>query len=424
LYGAGDFEGGGGVSRKLTIVFFDAGGGHRSAAEALKSVLERGEQRWQVELLNLQEQLDKLDMLRKATGIRIQDAYNLILRKGWTRLTPQLLPVLQGVVRIFHRPTVKMLREYWKQNPSDVVMSVIPHFNRALAESISQSSPGTAFVTLLTDFADYPPHFWMERESQYLICGTERAEQQALEMGHDRSHVFLASGMVMKPKFYQKTTVNRIEERKRLGLDPHLPTGIVLFGGHGSSAMLDIVKRIDSGKSRLQLILICGKNQKLLATAKTLKTRFPVFAEGFTQNVDYYMALSDFFIGKPGPGSISEALQFHLPVIVECNGRTLPQERYNARWVTEKRMGIVLKSFRRINAGVEQLLEPSAFAELRANAGAYSNRALLEIPEFLEQIVERHSSRVAGLGSPVTTKNMLEKVALVSLASPLEASAT
>src|SRR6266403_4891849 len=106
------------MSRKLTIVFFDAGGGHRSAAEALKSVLETQQRPWDVQLLNLQEQLDKLDLLRKATGIRIQDAYNLILRKGWTRLTPQLLPVLQGVVRVFHRPTVNMLREYWKQNPS------------------------------------------------------------------------------------------------------------------------------------------------------------------------------------------------------------------------------------------------------------------------------------------------------------------
>src|SRR6266446_865939 len=166
-------------------------------------------------------------MLRKATGIRIQDAYNLILRKGWTRLTPQLLPVLQGVVRIFHRPTVKMLRKYWKQNPSDLVMSVIPHFNRALAESISKSSPGTALVTLLTDFADYPPHFWMERESQYLICGTDRAELQAYALGHDRNHVFLASGMVMKPKFYQKTAVNRVEERKRLGLNSSTHKGSV-----------------------------------------------------------------------------------------------------------------------------------------------------------------------------------------------------
>src|SRR5260370_33070246 len=131
------------------------------------------------------------------------------------------------------------------------------------------------------------------------------------------------------------------------------------------------------------------------------------------------MALYDFFIGKPGPGRISEAVQFHFPVIVECNGKTLPQERYNAQWVTENRMGIVLKSFRRINAGVEQLLEPATFAELRANAGAYSNRALFEIPQFLEQIVERQNS---ALGASRTTNNMLEQAASGSPASRLKAS--
>ena len=389
------------MGRRLTIVFFDAGGGHRSAAEALKIVLET--QRWQVTLLNLQEQLDKLDLLKKVTGLRIQDGYNLILRKGWTRLTPQLLPILQAVVRVYHRPTVKMLRKYWKENPADMVLSVIPHFNRALEESIRKTMPDAAFVTLLTDFADYPPHFWMERESQYLICGTERAELQAYALGHDRNHVFLASGMVMKPKFYQKTSVNRVAERNRLGLNAETPTGIVLFGGAGSATMLDIVKRLNASQADLQLILICGKNQKLLNAVKTLKTRFPVFAEGFTQNVDYYMALADFFIGKPGPGSISEALQFHLPVIVECNGRTLPQERYNAQWVTENRMGIVLKTFRQINAGVEQLLEPKAFAEFKANASAYNNRALFEIPEFLEEILQRNESAASALGVPIAS---------------------
>lgn len=399
------------MGRKLTIVFFDAGGGHRSAAEALKSVLETQQHPWEVHLLNLQDELDKLDLLRRITGIRIQDAYNLILRKGWTRLTPQLLPVLQAVIRAYHPATVRMLCKYWEQHPCDMVISVIPHFNRALRESITKTIAAAPFVTLLTDLADYPPHFWVERESEYIICGTERAEQQALALGHDHSHVFLASGMVMKPRFYQKPSVNRTEGRRKLGLDPALPTGIVLFGGHGSSTMVDIVQRLDSGSNKLQLILICGKNQKLRGKIKSLKTRFPVFAEGFTQEVDYYMALSDFFIGKPGPGSISEALQFHLPVIVECNGRTLPQERYNAQWVTEKRLGIVLKSFRRIIEGVENLLEPATFAELKSNASAYSNRALLEIPGFLDEILERHGSRAVGLAAPVLTKNAFEGAA-------------
>ncbi|MGH9642789.1 MAG: hypothetical protein ACRD3Q_10205, partial [Terriglobales bacterium] len=182
------------MGRKLTIVFFDAGGGHRSAAEALKCVLESQPHPWQVHLLNLQDELDRLDLLRRTTGIRIQDAYNLILRKGWTRLTPQLLPVLQAVIRMYHRPTVTALCKYWNQHPADMVLSVIPHFNRALVESIRATMPAAPFVTLLTDLADYPPHFWMERESEYLICGTEKAERQALALGHDHYHVFLASG--------------------------------------------------------------------------------------------------------------------------------------------------------------------------------------------------------------------------------------
>lgn len=408
--------------RKLTIVFFDAGGGHRSAAEALKSVLESQPHPWHVHLLNLQDELDRLDLLRRTTGIRIQDAYNLILRKGWTRLTPQLLPVLQAVIHLYHCATVNLLNKHWATHPADMVLSVIPHFNRALAESIRATMPGVAFVTLLTDLADYPPHFWMERESEYLIFGTERAQQQALQLGHDPDHVLLTSGMVMKPRFYEKRALNRIQERKKLALDPDLPTGIVLFGGHGSSTMVDIVKCLDRGKSNLQLILICGNNPKLLAKLRSLETetRFPIFAEGFTQEIDYYMSISDFFIGKPGPGSISEALQCHLPLIVECNGRTLPQERYNAQWITENRLGIVLRSFRKIASGVEELLTPATFDELRTNARAYSNRALLEIPGWLSQIFERSSSIDILPDSPVHIKNAFERAAWSSIMSRAE----
>jgi glycosyl transferase family 28 len=409
------------MDRKITIVFFDAGGGHRSTAEALKAVLESQSRPWRVELLNLQELLDRLDVLKKLTGLRIQDGYNLILRKGWTRLTPQLLLVLQSVVRVYHRPTVKMLGEYWKVNPTDLVLSVVPHFNRALVESIRKAMPSARFVTLITDLADYPPHFWIERESEYLICGSEKARQQAFAYGHDRDHVFLASGMVMRPKFYAKTSLSRTEERIKLGLDGNTPTGIVLFGGHGSSTILNIVNRLNAGNTSLQLILICGKNQKLLSAVKKLRTRFPMFAEGFTQSVDYYMALSDFFIGKPGPGSISEALQFDLPVMVECNGGTLPQERYNAQWITEKKLGVVLNSFRNINQGIDKLLDPDRFAEYRANARAYKNHALYEIPEFLDEIVGRRSP--AGTGSPVASLEgtpALQRAARASVISRLQ----
>jgi 1,2-diacylglycerol 3-beta-galactosyltransferase len=100
------------------------------------------------------------------------------------------------------------------------------------------------------------------------------------------------------------------------------------------------------------------------------------------------MALSDFFIGKPGPGSISEALQMHLPVIIECNRKTLPQERYNAEWVAEKGFGIVVPNFRQIDGAVDRLIEPATFAEFRRNVGTYSNRALFEVSGILDDCYE------------------------------------
>jgi UDP-N-acetylglucosamine:LPS N-acetylglucosamine transferase len=381
--------------RKLTIVFFDAGGGHRNAAEAIKNLLESQGRRWDVRLLNLQEHLDALDVVRRTTGIRIQDGYNLILRKGWTRPTPQLLVMMRGLIRLYHSRVVASLKKHWQQHPADVVLSVIPLFNRAMAESIREAIPEAAFATLLTDLADNPPHFWIEPESEFLICGTERAERQALAMGHGRHRVFRTSGMILKPKFYEKRAPNVAAERLRLGLDPSLPTGIVLFGGHGSATMLNIAQSLNQRAEKetvrkVQLIMICGHNEELRNELTSMPTRMPMRVEGFTSDVAHFMSLADFFIGKPGPGSISEAMQFHLPVIVERNAKTMPQERYNTDWVTEKQLGIVLGSFSDIENGVDRLLEPKTFLALRANAKAQKNRALFEVPMILEEVLERH----------------------------------
>ncbi len=152
--------------------------------------------------------------------------------------------------------------------------------------------------------------------------------------------------MILKPRFYEKISVDRVAERKKLGLEPYCPTGIVLFGGHGSQVMLDITKTLNQAAHWRAVNSDLRAQPEARRRAQELKTRKPIAVVGFAQNVEYYMALSDFFIGKPGPGSISEALQFHLPVIVECNSKTLPQERYNAQWVTEKGYGIVVPTFK------------------------------------------------------------------------------
>jgi len=399
----------------LTIVFHDAGGGHRSAAGALKTVLEQQYHPWNVRLLNLQELLDPIDFVHRATGLRIQDGYNLILKKGWTRLTPPLLSLFQRTVQLHHSRIVRILRNYWALHPTDLVLSVIPHFNPCLAQSIRQKMPSAAFVTLLTDLADYPPNFWIVPESEFIICGSQRAREQALAMGHDRRRVYQTSGMILKPSFYRKPVIDRDAERVKLGLRADLPTGIVMFGGQGSSSMIEIAKRLDHSSRQLQLIFLCGHNLELATKLRGLGLTKPAVIEGFTPQVDYFMSLADFFIGKPGPGSISEALQFGLPVIVEHNARTMPQERYNGTWLIEKRLGMVVPDFREIAGAVEQLLTDATFAELQRNVSAYKNYAIFEIPLILDQMMAEKAIESMGVVSPLATTDPFASVAWAGL---------
>lgn len=372
--------------KRIDFLFFDAGGGHRSAALALKAVVEEQYRDWEIRLLNLQEVLDSLDIFRKVTGIRLQDVYNLALKNGWTLGSAYLLRMMHLVIRVYHRSQVKLLTQVWRERRPDLVVSLIPNFNRAIFESLQQAMPGTELVTVLTDLADYPPHFWIEKQPQYFVCGTDRAVEQATSMGHPVSRVFRVSGMILRPAFYKAREIDRAEERRSLGLAADLPTGLVLFGGQGSDVMREIAENLGNCHTDLQLITVCGRNAKLKTRLEQLQTRNSIHVEGFTERIPELMRLADFFIGKPGPGSISEAIHMGLPAIVEENAWTLPQERYNAEWLKENGLGVVLKNFRHVEAAVRELLNGGNLQAMRERALQFKNQAVFEVAGILGQI--------------------------------------
>ena len=375
------------MSNRLTLdfLFFDAGGGHRSAATALKAVIDSQNRGWEVRLVNVQEILDELDVFQKIFGIRGQDVYNLVLAKGWTLGSEYMIGPMHAIIRLYHKAQVRLLTKLWHSRRPDLVVSLIPNFNRSIFDRLQTALPGTPYISILTDFADYPPHFWMEQQPQYFICGTDRAVDQALHLGHPRDKVFRVSGMILRPQFYEPEPIERESALLKLGLEPDVPTGILLFGGAGSPAMKSIAERLGNSEQSLQLIAICGRNAKLKEKLQKLQLRHKLFVEGFTQKIPYYMQLGDFFIGKPGPGSISEAIQLQLPVLVECNRWTLPQERYNAEWVKKQGVGMVLPSFTAIEPAVRDLLA-NKLPQMKQRTREMQNRAVFEIPEILARL--------------------------------------
>jgi UDP-N-acetylglucosamine:LPS N-acetylglucosamine transferase len=379
--------------KKIHVVFHDGGGGHRNAAVALQAVAAQQQRSWEVELIQFQELTDQLDVLRKLTGIRIQEQYNVLLQNGWTLGSVYLLRLLQATIRVFQRPLLRLLEGFWREKPADLLVSVIPHFDRELCQSWSKVYPGRPFVTLITDLADFPPRFWIEPlKEQYVIAGTERAAEQARALGHEESHIFRTSGMILRPEFYVPDDSDPVALRKELGLRPDLTTAIVLFGGHGSKVMYDITARLDAAQLPVQLILICGRNEELAAKFNGRTWRMPVKVIGFTKEIHKLMRAADFLIGKPGPGSIAEAMVRKLPVLIECNAWTLPQERYNAEWVKEKRVGIVLHSFREVVGGVRKMLDTPTLSEFRKNVAGLENRAIFEIPEILDKLLRESAN--------------------------------
>jgi UDP-N-acetylglucosamine:LPS N-acetylglucosamine transferase len=130
---------------------------------------------------------------------------------------------------------------------------------------------------------------------------------------------------------------------------------------------------------------MCGHNQLLADKLRQLKRAAPSAVVGFTPEVVKYMGLADFMIGKPGPGSISEALHMGLPIITSKNTWTMPQERYNADWVVEQGVGLVLSSMRELPAGVARLL--ADLPRYQARVRQLDNRAVYELPEIFADLM-------------------------------------
>lgn len=271
-------------SRRIDLIFIDAGGGHRAAAIALKAVLERWRPSWRIRMVNLRDVLDPVDVLRRFTRVRAENLYNYLLKHDLGIAMGTLLPALHLLVRRMHRREVSALAAFWRMPRPDLVVSLVPHFNRAIFEGLREAGGPrwqqvSSMVTILTDLADYPPNFWIERQDQYVICGTARAAEQALAMGHSPDRVLRASGMIVRPEFYEPFTKCREAEQRRLGLVPGLPTGVVLFGGFGSRQMLTIARQVAEARVKTQLIFLCGHNQRLRERLLAMRLPFPHHVE-------------------------------------------------------------------------------------------------------------------------------------------------
>jgi 1,2-diacylglycerol 3-beta-galactosyltransferase len=374
---------------EVLLFTIDAGGGHRAATRALAAAAEEREAPFRFRVESFQQTLLPLDVLKRATGVPLEDAYNLILRWHGNALMVPLLRLMHAGIRVRRRALVRTLAGWLRAQPRPAaVVSIFPNFNGVMRDAIREALPGVPLVVVLTDLADFPPRFWIEPGLDRVVVGTDEAREQAVAIGIPAARVSRVSGMVLHPRFYRAGGPEaRARARAELSLGDGDFAVTLLFGGKGSPEMAPLAERLLEADPAFRVVAICGENPRLFERLAPLEARAGgrLVRLGFTDRVAEILAASDLLVTKPGPGSLSEAFHQRVPVVVTRNIHTIPQERFNTDFVRDRGLGLVVPRWREIPTAVLRLFRDTAGrASMRDRIAALPpNRAVFEVIDVI-----------------------------------------
>lgn len=334
--------------KKIFLIIQDAGGGHRASAMALVQAAKDKRYNWDFSIIS-----GTKDILNERGG---EVLYNFLLKKRLEILFwPFAVPVIKSYIRLKHSAGVRKFRNFWMKEKPDLVISLTTFINRALCDSLKSTALEGSFITVLTDLADTPPGFWIENVDQTLVVATERAKEQALELGLKESQIHRISGLMIHPRYYKEYTCEQLcSFKKQRGLSPSLPIFLVMFGGMGSPLMIPVLKVLNRLNENFQVVCICGNNLALQEKINSLRFNYSLVTEGFTSDIPQYMAVSQCYIGKAGPGTLSEAEKMNLPVITFKSLNKLRHESYNLKWLEETGRGRILNSVKSLPSALKK----------------------------------------------------------------------
>lgn len=171
-------------------------------------------------------------------------------------------------------------------------------------------------IGIVTDYTLHP--FWEAvPRIEHLVIASELLAHTALKRGIAVERL-LPFGIPVHPKFTQ--TLSREAAADQLGLDPAKPTVLLMGGSMGYSNSQKIVAQLAKTGLPLQILAVCGRNQKQFERLSQIKVSFcgpcQLFVYGFAKYVEILMSAADCLITKPGGLTVSEALVKKLPLFL------------------------------------------------------------------------------------------------------------
>ncbi|KAL6519098.1 Monogalactosyldiacylglycerol synthase 2, chloroplastic [Orobanche gracilis] len=334
-------------TKNVLILMSDTGGGHRASAEAIRDAfqLEYGDE----------YRIFVKDVWKEYTGWPLNDMegqYKFMVKHvqlwkvAFHGTSPKWIHSLYlAAIAAFYAKEVEAgLMEF----KPDIIISVHPLMQHIPLWVLKwqELQKKVIFVTVITDL-NTCHRTWFHPSVNRLYCPSEEVAKRALIDGVEESQIRVF-GLPIRPSFCRAVLV-KDELRTELEMDPQLPAVLLMGGGEGMGPVKKTAKALgetlfdkELEKPIGQLVIICGRNESLAATLKSLEWKIPVKIRGFEKQMEKWMGACDCIITKAGPGTIAEALIRGLPIIL--NDYIPGQEKGNVPYVVDNGAGVFTRS--------------------------------------------------------------------------------
>lgn len=357
--------------KKIAIFYSKGGAGHLIARDSLKALL--GSTYEIIEINPLQDLLASIDPIKTLTFGKLdgEDLFNKIQTNRWIGFGNWCYKHIAPSLILSRRKTVeKKVTEYLKKEQPDLLLSVIPCLNLAFANAAQKCNIPFLLVTTDCDLTAFTLGLHKITHPNYAITictGLDLPKDQlkSRKIPDEKVH---AIGFVTRKDFF--TSHNKQAIRKEWNIPKNKFTILILMGGAGSCSTYQYTKKIASMPLTAHILVCTGRNESIADKIKKLRCSpgISLTVIPFTKKIADLMAVSNLFITKPGPGSVNEAVQMKLPMIVDDTSPVMFWETPNITMVDANGWGTSLSNFKDLESKIKKFIDDKKYyAQIKKN---------------------------------------------------------
>jgi len=364
--------------KKVLITYATYGSGHKTVANYIYDYLKKHSD-YEIKIIDLMDYENIIGFIskkafeqnfkHKSSSIVFSIFYELFDFKTTT------LPYKAITKAIFKNK--KLEEDIIDFNP-DLLISTHFFGNILLGILNRKKMTNTKIISIITDYKSH--EFWLKDEKSIdaLIVSNDIVKNELVAQKINSKKIY-PYGIPISENFSNIESLETI--KKKYKVNNGKKTFLFFAGGSiGSNFSLKYLKKLLEYEYDINIIYVCGKNEKLRKKAEKLISKYDyqnVHPIGFSKEVNNLLSISDVVITKPGGLSITESLEMKKPMLlIPGNGGN---EIYNARFVTKNGYGLRCRSPRKLAKNVGKILKrKNILNNMKRKLNNYNNNKSIE----------------------------------------------